>query len=262
KIRILNYKISGIGRHIEKLKLAKKLGAVDEFTTDFISGVKDADIVILATTVDTIVPIFKKIAPHLKTGCIVTDAGSIKANIVRGISKILPKSIYFVGAHPLAGSEKTGVRFADPNLYKGSTVVITPLKNTPKTVIEIISAMWKKTGANILQLSPEIHDKLVASTSHLPHILSAALTQLVNNANLKNNSASKLLAGSFKDMTRIADSDSENWAAICFGNMLELNRAIEEYIKILKKVKAELNSPKKLKVFFGKSKKNRWQLLQ
>ncbi|OGS20743.1 MAG: hypothetical protein A3J83_00680 [Elusimicrobia bacterium RIFOXYA2_FULL_40_6] len=267
KFKILNsksltYRIIGIGRHIEKLKLAKKFGAIDEFTTDFKSGVKDADIVVLASTVDTIVPIFKNIAPYLKPGCIVTDAGSIKAGIVNRISKILPKSVHFVGAHPLAGSEKTGVRFADSDLYKGAAIVITPLKNTPLASIKTISGMWKKMGGRVIMLSPEVHDNLVARTSHLPHILSAALTKIVNNINSKNKAASKLLAGSFKDMTRITDSDSENWAAICFGNMLELNKAINEYIEILKKVKVELNSPKKLEVFFSESKKNRCQLLQ
>ncbi|OGS24509.1 MAG: hypothetical protein A2297_05155, partial [Elusimicrobia bacterium RIFOXYB2_FULL_48_7] len=215
------------------------------------------DIVVLCPTVDVIVPLFKKILPALKPGCVVTDAGSVKSSIARGIN-----NRNFVGAHPLAGSEKTGVGSADRDLYKGATVVITPLKDTSTAALKTISAMWKKTGANIVLLSPEAHDKMVAVTSHLPHVLAGALNLVAGRANAVNKVTSELIAGSFRDMTRITDSDPDSWAAICYANMLELNHAINEYIEILKKVKAGLNSPKKLQSFFSQSKSIRCRLFE
>ncbi|MFN3966758.1 MAG: prephenate dehydrogenase, partial [Endomicrobiia bacterium] len=123
RLKIKN--LIGVGRHIEKLKLAKKLGAIDEYTTDFVKGIKNADIVIVATPVNTIVPIVKKILPYLKSDCIITDVGSVKFPIVSEI--YYPN---FIGSHPMAGSEKTGVRFSSSEIFKNSTVVITPSKNT------------------------------------------------------------------------------------------------------------------------------------
>ncbi len=250
KLKIKN--VIGIGRHKEKLKLAKKIGAIDGYTTDFVKGVKDADIVIVATPVDTIVPITKKIIPHLKQTCIITDVGSVKNAIVKNI-----KYPNFVGSHPMTGSEKTGVRFSSPEIFKNACVVITPSKGTSKYAISEISKLWKSIGAKILTISPEQHDKIVAITSHLPHVLSSAFVNIVWSAYIKNKNVSKILAGSFRDFTRISDSDSYNWSAICKYNAREIKKYLEKYIKTLRNLK--INN---LLSFFSQAKNKRWQLLQ
>jgi len=245
-------KVIGVGRHIEKLKIAKKIGAIDEYTTDFIEGIKNADIVMVATPVNTIVPIIKKILPYIKPDCLITDVGSVKKQIVKEI-----KYQNFVGAHPLAGSEKIGVQYSSPEIFKNATVAITPLENTSKSAIKKVSELWKSIGAKILVISPEEHDYIVAITSHLPHILSSAFVNIVWQENTRNKNISKLLAGSFRDFTRISDSDPYNWSEICYYNQNKIEKQLKKYIKILKNLKI-----KNLLSFFSQAKNKRWQLLQ
>ncbi|OGS19909.1 MAG: hypothetical protein A2252_11345 [Elusimicrobia bacterium RIFOXYA2_FULL_39_19] len=264
-VRNPKVKITGIGRNIEKLKLAKKLNAIDDFTLDYKEGVKDADIIVLCTPVDNIVPFFEKILPHLKNNAIVTDAGSVKTSIVTGINKILIKSrkkIHFIGSHPLAGSEKTGVNHAAADLYKNAAVVLTPLKTDDKLAAGEIACLWESTGAKIFFMTPQDHDSVVSATSHLPHVLSGALVEIVNRKNIGNGKTAALLAGSFRDITRISDSDPGIWSAISYANKKELNKAISEYIGILKKVQSELNNTQKLHKYFTDSRQNRCQLLK
>jgi len=245
-------KVIGIGRHIEKLETAKEIGVIDEYTTDFIEGVKNADIVVVATPVNTIVPIVKKILPFIKPDCVVTDVGSVKKQIVKEI-----KYPNFVGAHPLAGSEKVGVQYSSSEMFKNATVAITPSENTSQYAIKKVSELWKSIGAKILMISPDQHDKLVAITSHLPHILSSAFVNIVWQENTKNKNISKLLAGSFRDFTRISDSDPYNWSEICYYNQNEIKKKLENYIRILKNLKLD-----NLLSFFSQAKNKRWQLLQ
>ncbi|MDI6641602.1 MAG: prephenate dehydrogenase [Elusimicrobiota bacterium] len=257
-------KVIGIGRHKHKLQLAKRIGAVDEYTTNFADGVKNADIVVIATPVDTIVPMVKKILPFLKPGCIITDVGSVKKPIVVGVERLLSRpttqtsfgchglvstnsqlSTYFVGAHPLAGSEKTGVKFATADMFKDATVVITPTGNKTgryAKALKTISDMWRSVGGKVIYISPEDHDQLVSITSHLPHVLSAALVEIVNRRNKVDNRTKRFLAGSFRDITRISDSDASGWAAICQQNKEELTKTISSYIQILNHFKSLLNN--------------------
>jgi len=252
-------RVIGVGRHIEKLKLAKRLGAVDEWTTDFADGTKDADIIFVATPIDKIVPIIKRISPHLKDKAIVTDVGSVKNSLVNDAEKVHK---FFVGSHPLAGSEKTSVRYSCPDLFKGANVVITPTKFSDKNAIKTIKNLWEFIGAKVLFMSPEKHDKLIAYTSHLPHILSASLINTVSNLNKKDKRVNKLLAGSFRDITRISDSDPSGWSVICFSNRQQLSKSIKSFIKTLQGIEKDIVSIKKLYRFFLQSKHNRWQLLE
>jgi len=275
--------IIGIGRDIKKLKLAKEIGAIDSYTIDFTEGVKSADLVLISTPVDTIVDIFSKILPYLKPGTVVTDTGSIKKRIITDITKVLKtqsdnsnSNIYFVGSHPLAGSEKSGVRYASAHLFNNATVVVTPYKENLKIKLsknnhnlyhkinanKIVCELWESVGAEVIFMSPEEHDRLVALTSHLPHIISASLVLQVHKANKINKNVKKLLAGSFYDLTRITDSLPSLWSGICNLNREEISRSLTEFCLLLKQIKIELDSKEKLLKFFSYAKDKRIELLR
>jgi len=234
------YRVIGVGRHVAKLALAKRRGAIDVAYTDLGKGVCDADIIVICSPVDTIGDIAGKIAPFIKKGAVITDVGSVKERVVKEVSAVLPANLWrnFVGAHPMAGAEKSGIKAADAELFCGSTVVIDP---TNSVAALLVAKLWIDAGAGPLWLRPAVHDALVAVTSHLPHLLAYSLCELAA-ARGKNGSAAKILSGSFKDLTRVADSDPSAWAVICSANAKEVSRAIDGMTVALKKCKLSLAS--------------------
>ena len=259
------YRVTGIGRNAVKLKRAKKLGAVDEYTVDYSLGVRDADIIVLCVPVDLLAGMLQRVLPFVKSGAIVTDVGSVKASIMKGAYILMKKrkDACFIGAHPLAGSEKTGVQFSSKGLYLGASVVITPFKGVPAVKLGKLKKMWKDTGADVLVMSPERHDALVAGTSHLPHVLSALMVKMIYSLNTRDTSAQKLLAGSFRDLTRISDSDPGIWAAISVFNSRELICSIGRFADLLGKFKNLLGSKKlgSLNRFYSQARQERKELL-
>lgn len=265
KVSRKGYHITGIGRDKAKLLTAKKLRAVDEFTIDLKNGVRDADIIVICTPVNTIAGIVKIILPHVKEGAVITDAGSVKGAVLRDVSRVMKKesrNINFVGAHPLAGLEKTGVQFARRDLFKDAYVVVSQLPGTPDVKISEINKMWSDTGAKITAMDAKEHDRVVSSSSHLPHVLAFALCGAVGNMEHSNPVTSKLIAGSFKDVTRIADSNPGDWAAICNANNTELSKAINDFVTRLRFIRKNLVSKEKLEKIFTENKSARQKLLQ
>ena len=260
------FKVIGIGRHTEKLRLARKCGAVDEYTKDFSSGVAGADIVVIATPVDMIAGTFKKIMPFAKKGAVISDVGSVKDPIIDQVSRFLKskiaknKNLSFVGAHPMAGSEKTGVRFADKRLFKGATVVLVKDKTSGGAAFNMVRRMWQLTGARIQILAAKKHDKSVALISHLPHAIAFNLCRCAGSPKDAKN-ISSLLAGSFRDMTRVAGSNPRDWAAICSMNKAEVRKAIDTFIDGLEETKNKLGDIKALEKMFSKARSARLKLL-
>lgn len=225
--------IIGIGRREEKLQQALKLKTVDAVVTDIYFGVKKADLVILATPVNSILEIATQMMPYLKIGTIVMDVGSTKKKIVRKLTPSLSSSeLYFVGTHPLAGSEGSGVESAKSDLFEGAVCIITPIPQTNEDALSIVRALWENIGAKVIEMTPESHDELLAYTSHLPHIVAASLADLIK---LQGNQIIPLLASGFKDTTRISASDPVMWRDICLTNQEELLKTIREFKKILEK---------------------------
>ncbi len=240
----LPYHVIGIGRNPLKLRRAKNLHACNEFTTSLEEGVRDADFIFICTALSVILPTLEQIAPHLKPGAVVTDIGSVKSRIAEQGQAIMRRArskAFFVPGHPLAGSEKTGVQSAVPELYKNAAVVLTPLDNVPGPVNKI-AAFWKSLGARPLIMKPDVHDILVAQTSHLPHVLSGALSRMVGSLQKRDPNTKKLLAGSFKDMTRISDADPAQWSEISTENLKFLTGAVRSYRDILTQLLASLES--------------------
>ncbi|MBN1822951.1 MAG: prephenate dehydrogenase [Endomicrobiales bacterium] len=268
-LRKKGWHVTGVGRNRKRLAKAKKLKAVDSFTTDAAEGVKDADIVVICTPVNLIAPFIRKILPFVKKRAVITDAGSAKGRVLREVEKVLKsseisnlRSVFFVGAHPMAGSERSGVGAAKKDLYRNAGVVITNKTRPGRAGISEVAGMWKKTGAKIVFMDAAKHDRIVASTSHLPHAVAYALSLLASDAVRRDPGARKILAGSFRDMTRIADSDPQDWAKICSYNSKEVGRAIDALIKNLKRIKGSLNRPGELARIFGKGKNARRGLLK
>jgi len=258
------YLVTGVGRDIKKLLLARRRGALDYSTMDLRAGVSNADIVVIATPVDVIAPMAAKIGAHVRPGTVITDVGSVKKEITDDIRLLFPRRYpaVFVGAHPLAGLEKSGVTFACNDLYRSSWVVMTPGSGAPHAAIKTIRSLWHACGARTVVMTPAEHDRLVAVTSHLPHALAFALCNAAAQSHKSNRATAKLLAGSFRDMTRIADSNTRDWAAICNMNRGELASAIDMFIERLGYVKKCLGSPEKLARFFETGKSARQRLLQ
>lgn len=237
--RTRRYRVIGLARKARTLRDAKRLGAIDLGSTDE-SAVSSADIVVLCSPVDTLVPLFKKLLPHLKPDAIVTDVGSVKQPLMAAIARIpRPRSIAFVGGHPLAGSHKTGVKASHPRLFERSTVVLVP---GSKSALAPLKSLWSAVGARVLVLSAEQHDRAVALISHLPHVLAHALVHFVagdrDRAILK-----QLFAGSFRDATRVASADPDQWAQILHANAQPVRLALQAFIKELQRTGLLLNRP-------------------
>jgi len=244
--------IVGVCRHKESLRRAKKLGVIDCGTLNPKDAACDADLVILTVPIRQIAKIVKTISPYLKKGCLVTDAGSTKSEVVKALDKILPSNVGFVGAHPLAGSEKRGAPQARVDLFKGAICILTKTKKTKPGTLKKISSFWRELGCSVKVRNPQEHDKIVAFISHLPHL---AASQLVKTAKGSLDFAST----GFCDTTRIASSDAEIWTDIFLTNKKFLIRAVDNYIKNLQSVKKLIHkqSVKALSLDFKKTKKLR-----
>ena len=258
-------KVTGIGRHLEKLKKARQMGAVDEYTTDFLSGVKDADLVVICTPVGLIASTLKKILPALKDGCLITDVGSVKGPVVAAAKKVIgSRKVFFIGGHPMAGSEQAGIGSASRQLFVDAVWLLTPAKNTPEEKVAALTALLRRTGASILQLNAQSHDRIVSVTSHLPHLLAATMVNYLQLQDRKNPNTSRLTAGGFRDLTRIASSSPEIWADISLMNREEIIRAMAEFNRLAGQMLQALKSGKRKEVFnlFTRAKQTRDRMLK
>lgn len=249
--------VIGIGRRHLSIQAALRYGAVDVGTKDLRSGVRDADLVIVATPVCTITKIVKKIVRDLKSGAILTDVGSTKSQIIEEIEIYLRDRISFVGSHPLAGSEKRGVNFANADLFRGSTVIMTKTRKTKSSSIKALSQFWRSLGvARVVVKTPEEHDRIVAEISHLPHLMATALINSVSDKSLK------FAAGGFKDATRIAASDPDIWRDICVTNRRQILKSLDRFERSLLRIKALIKNASREKLYreFAKSKRIREKL--
>lgn len=228
--------IVGFGRSKANLKIAKKKSIIDSYflrDEDFPRGV---DFLMVGTPVETIVPLTRAFLPKLEAGCIVSDVGSVKGEIVRGMEKLLPKEISFVAGHPIAGSEQWGAQAARENLFLGHRTVLTPTKKTNEKALRKVAALWRNVGAKVEMMHPDVHDRVLGVISHLPHVLVYALINALERTHLKGVDLKSYCAGGFKDFTRIASSRPELWRDICLMNRKALGRSLSDYIANLERL--------------------------
>lgn len=255
--------IVGIGRGAANLQRAVELGVIDRYEHDLKQGVVDADLVFLATPVCTIADIVAEIAPLLHCGAIVTDGGSVKEEIVRRCEELLPPGIHFVGGHPIAGTEKSGVDASFSTLYQGKRCIITPTTKTDRRALEKVVRMWELAGSEVVQMDPRKHDKVVAAISHLPHMVAYSLVNAVGDYDGCEENILKYSAGGFKDFTRIASSDPVMWRDIALQNrsaVLEMMDFFTAHFAELRSLVANSDADRLVR-FFERSRDHRESIL-
>jgi prephenate dehydrogenase len=225
--RKLARRVVGIGRRPEGLRKAIAAKAVDQTSQDLAAGVRDAELIVVCTPIDSIAEHVRQAAAACPAGALLTDAGSTKATIVRQLNGALPSSVAFVGSHPLAGSEKTGCAFARADLFNGRVVVVTPTRKTGESDQPRTAYFWSALGATVMTMSPAAHDRALAATSHLPHMIAAALARSTVAADRP------LTAGGWRDCTRIAAGDAELWSQILSDNSDNVLKALDRFEKSL-----------------------------
>jgi prephenate dehydrogenase len=228
KERGLATTIIGVGHRKTSLNKALKIKAIDEGTTSIEKAVKNADIIILATSVSLIPDHAKKIIPLMKKSAILTDVGSTKSYIVSHINNEIKSRCgrekpNFIGAHPLAGSEQRGIESARSDLFEGSVCVLTPTSLNSKQGITRLSSMWKALGARISIMTPSKHDEILALVSHLPHFVASSLAGVIDEKHWK------FAASGLRDTTRIASGDPELWLDISKQNKKEIIEALRSF---------------------------------
>jgi prephenate dehydrogenase len=219
--------VVGIGRQEGSLKQAKDMGAVDETTTDFNKGIIGADLIVLATPVNTILDNIETLGKEHRRGCIITDLGSTKSAIVERAEKVLHHSLLFVGSHPLVGSEKKGAQHANAQLYEGGSCIMTPTDKTNRLAKEKIKQFWSQLGSPVKFMTPQEHDQVLAYISHLSHLTAFALMKAMPDTYLEH------ATQGLKDTTRIAASDPLVWRDITLSNHKPILKALDEVVKVL-----------------------------
>jgi prephenate dehydrogenase len=236
KQRGLARTVRGIGRQQSSLDRARALGVIDEGFLDPQAAVAGADFVVFCTPVDRIAEQVLTYAPHCAAGTLLTDAGSTKGTIVAAVESHLPPGVEFVGSHPLAGSEKRGPDHADANLFEERWTVVTRTPRTAPAALEKIVAFWQAVGARVTIMTPGDHDRALAMTSHLPHLVAAAL------AGILPDELRSLTATGFQGTTRIAAGDPGLWAAIFEHNRDALLAALKPFDERLRAFHAALEN--------------------
>jgi prephenate dehydrogenase len=250
---------AGFVRRHASLKDCEKAGAVDFATTDLLAAVWDADLVILCLPLSQMRLVVKRMRPALKPGAMVTDVGSVKASVVRELESLVARAgAHFVGSHPMAGAEKTGVRAARADLFKQTVCVVTPTRKTNRAALKKVKQFWSAVGSCVLELKPEMHDLLVSRSSHLPHIIAATLaSQVLNPVSPRHQAA--LCANGFRDTTRIASGSPEMWRDIALANRSNLAKSLDAFIADLQKFQRVLKKgdAKAITKFFETAKQRR-----
>ena len=251
--------IVGVGRGAANLLRAVELGVIDRYTHDPVAAVEGADMVFLAIPVCSIVAMTARIAPALAPGCVVTDGGSVKGGIVAACEPLMPPGTFFVGGHPIAGTEKSGVDASFLTLYQGKRCIITPTPETDPVALDKVVRMWECAGSEVMIMDVAKHDRVLAAISHLPHMVAYALVKAVGDYDRFDESILKYTAGGFKDFTRIASSDPVMWRDIATMNresVLELMDFFAEYLAELRRL-VDKGDPRELEEFFARSKEKR-----
>lgn len=218
-------RVTGCGRNEANLQRGIELGVIDDYNLSMAEAVKNADVVMLAVPLGAMQSTFKAIKPTLSANTIVTDAGSAKRTVVEAARKELGElSHRFVGGHPIAGNERSGVEAGFATLYQKRKVILTPEQDTDLDAVNVVEAMWRASGAEVENMEVQHHDVILAATSHLPHMLAFSLVSHLSKMTDYDEIFS-YAAGGFRDFTRIAASDPVMWRDICLANgdaLLEL----------------------------------------
>lgn len=234
--------IVGVGRSAESLQTALNLGVIDVASSNVATAVKNADVILIATPVAQTPDILSAIKPHLDSHSVITDAGSTKTDVLTYAKNVLgDKAGQFVGGHPIAGAEKSGVTAAKADLYSNKNVILTPVPENSAEAINRVKALWQLCGANISDMTAATHDSVFAAVSHLPHLLAFALVDdIASRPNAEQ--LFSFAASGFRDFTRIAGSHPEMWRDISLANKTALLAELTAYQAELAQLKQLLEA--------------------
>ena len=254
--------VAGYVRRPEAQRECEAVGALDYATNDLLAAVSGADLVVLCTPLAQMRPLTEQFLPALRRGAIVTDVGSVKAGVVRDLERLVAKAgADFIGAHPMAGAEKTGVSASRAELYEGAVCVLTPTPKTRAAALRKLGRFWRALGSRVLLLDAAEHDRLVSRSSHLPHVAATALARVVLDPRA-HQAQSALCATGFRDTTRIASGSPEMWRDIVLANRKNVARNIDSLIAELNRFQDLLKTgdPATLQAFYteAKSRRDNW----
>jgi prephenate dehydrogenase len=236
RARRLADRVIGVGRSAASLAAAKRQGLVDEVATN-VAAVAAADLVVVATAVGSIPALLDQVDAVVRPGTLLTDAGSTKKSIVAAWEKRRrSRRGRFVGGHPIAGSHRRGPDAADARLFEGRVTVVTPVAATPAADTESVAGFWSALGSTVFMMPPREHDRLLAMTSHAPHVIAAAIAAATPAE------ARRLTAGGWRDTTRIAAGDPDLWADILLDNAGDVAKALSRIAAVTEKILAALES--------------------
>jgi prephenate dehydrogenase len=256
------WEIVGYSRRQETVANAVGLGAIERGETNLKDAVRTAELVIIAASALAIKEIFSRMAPHLPSGCIVTDTASTKVQIMKWAKEMLPSTVDFIGGHPMAGKETYGIQAAEVDLFRGCTYCLTPSEKASRKSIDTALDVVEKVGARPLFIEAQEHDDLVAGISHLPMLLSAALVSLT----AKNPSwprMSKLAASGYRDLTRLASGNPEVSSHVCLSNQEAIVSWIDKFSQELERYRQlVIEGDRRLEQAFGDANKARQEWLE
>jgi prephenate dehydrogenase len=219
----------GVDASRSNLERAVELGVIDRGAESLEEGVRGADGVVLATPMSTFIPLARQMADHLEEGCLVTDVGSTKESVVEPLEQIIQPRASFVGGHPIAGTEKSGVEASFDTLFEGYRCILTPTGRTDPEALSRVQALWEACGMAVVCMDPTTHDELMAAISHLPHVVAYALVHALLGFSSNDQEPLAFSAGGFRDFTRIAASHPEMWRDICLTNREPLLGMIDRF---------------------------------
>jgi prephenate dehydrogenase len=244
--------ITGIDTDRDNLNQALSLGIVDEVAPNAAEGVRDAQVVFISVPVCSIPQAVREIAPFLPNGCIVSDGGSVKSGIVHECETLMPPGCFFIGGHPIAGTEHSGATAAFAALFSGKRCILTPTPATDAGAYDTMARLWRSAGANVCSMEPGRHDRIFAEISHLPHVVAYALVHAVGTADVEGENVLSYTAGGFRDFTRIASSDPAMWRDIVLMNRGALLASIDGFSASLAELRHRIDrsDPAALAEFF------------
>lgn len=261
KKRKLATRVHAYVRRAASVAECQSNGVADFATQDLEKAVQHADLIILCTPLSQMAELAAQMRGHLKTGAIVTDVGSVKVSVVQQVEPLIRRGAgVFVGSHPMAGSEKTGLAAAHADLFERAICLVTPTSQCPAEAVCAVQNFWKAVGCCPVRMTPEMHDDLVSRSSHLPHVVAAELANYVlSPAHPKEQSL--VCANGFRDTTRIAAGSAEMWRDIALANRKNLSRVLGVFIEDLQEFQLALDreDASVIEEFFSKARQRREQ---
>ncbi|WP_456342479.1 prephenate dehydrogenase [Thermovibrio sp.] len=259
KLRGFPGKITAVDINPEAIEKGIELEIIDGGSLKH-SIAKSADLVVLATPVGVYEVVLEQLKPHIRENCIVSDLGSVKGELVRRCEEILEGVAPFVGGHPIAGTEKSGVEHSVENLFERAKFIITPTEKTDPQAKEKVRRLWEALGSEVIEMDPYHHDRVFAAVSHLPHVVAYSIVEAIGklSADVGEN-LFEFTGGGFRDFTRIAMSDPIMWRDICIANRENLLSSIKRFKEALTEVEKliEKGDREGLKAFFQNAKEKR-----